>query len=81
MITHIKKEDQMLDWKGNLSDPKHRQRIIIEDIPEDDDIADASFMDLLRHQLSTICLINKLLMESNQCLIWFHQRLMKWPVC
>ena len=65
---YIKKEDAMLDWKGNLSDPKHQQRIIIEDIPDDDNIADASFMDLLRHQLSTICLINKLLMESNQSL-------------
>ena len=32
----------MLDWKGNLSDPKHRQRIILEDIPENDEIADAS---------------------------------------
>ena len=51
MIMHIKKEDQMLDWKGNLSDPKHRHRIILKDIPNDDDIADASFMDLLRHQL------------------------------
>ena len=34
----------MLDWKGNLLDLKHRQRIILNDIPDDDDIADASFI-------------------------------------
>ena len=37
-------EEQMLDWKGNLSDPKHHQRIILEDIPDNNEISDASFI-------------------------------------
>ena len=37
-------EDQMLDWKGELSDPKHRQRILLEEIPEMNEMADASFI-------------------------------------
>ena len=53
----------MLKWKGNLSDPKHRQRIILEDIPENDEIANASLIGSIETSAITD-LLNKQILDG-----------------
>ena len=37
-------EEQMLDWQGELVEPKHRQKIVLSDVQEDANIAAANFI-------------------------------------
>ena len=57
-------EEQMLNYKGEMTDPKHCQRIILSDIPDSADIADASFIGSVETSAIT-SLLNKETEEPN----------------
>jgi hypothetical protein len=43
-------EKNMMDWQGNIVEERHRERILVEDLPENEDMSAAAMIGAVESQ-------------------------------